>query len=95
MYVVRLLFGSSLHPPNVCDYLDKGEFDLVENVSVSSALLVLYIATRHTPYNLTYFSDIHMLNAQNGVRIKSWAGPNVGTGLVKNICKVLFRLCVI
>jgi hypothetical protein len=29
-----------------------------------------------------------MLNAQNGVRIKSWAGPNVGSGLVKNICKV-------
>ncbi|KIM82178.1 glycoside hydrolase family 28 protein [Piloderma croceum F 1598] len=42
----------------------NGEFDLVENVSVS---------------------NIHMLNAQNGVRIKSWAGPNVGSGLVKNI----------
>src|SRR5882762_7220712 len=35
----------------------------------------------------SYFLDIQMLNAQNGVRIKSWAGPNVGSGLVKNICE--------
>jgi len=41
-----------------------GEFDIVENVTVS---------------------NIQMLNAQNGVRIKSWAGPNVGSGLVRNI----------
>jgi len=26
-----------------------------------------------------------MTNAQNGARIKAWAGPNVGSGIVKNI----------
>ena len=26
-----------------------------------------------------------MTNAQNGARIKCWAGPNVGSGIVKNI----------
>lgn len=26
-----------------------------------------------------------MSNAQNGARIKCWAGPNVGGGIVKNI----------
>ena len=26
-----------------------------------------------------------MSNAQNGARIKAWAGPNVGSGIVKNI----------
>lgn len=26
-----------------------------------------------------------MSNAQNGARIKAWAGPNVGGGIVKNI----------
>jgi galacturan 1,4-alpha-galacturonidase len=26
-----------------------------------------------------------MANAQNGARIKAWAGPNVGSGIVKNI----------
>jgi hypothetical protein len=26
-----------------------------------------------------------MSNAQNGARIKAWAGPNVGSGIVKNV----------
>jgi len=26
-----------------------------------------------------------MTNAQNGARIKAWAGPNVGGGIVKNV----------
>jgi len=26
-----------------------------------------------------------MSNAQNGARIKAWAGPNVGAGIVRNI----------
>lgn len=38
----------------------------------------------------TYWTDIIMRNAQNGVRIKSWAGQNVGSGLVKNIRKFTF-----
>ncbi|TFK44960.1 glycoside hydrolase family 28 protein [Crucibulum laeve] len=29
--------------------------------------------------------NIKMTNAQNGARIKAWAGPNVGGGIVKNI----------
>ncbi|TDL18018.1 glycoside hydrolase family 28 protein [Rickenella mellea] len=30
-------------------------------------------------------SNIRISNAQNGARIKAWAGPNVGSGIVKNI----------
>lgn len=30
-------------------------------------------------------SNIHMSNAQNGARIKAWAGSGVGSGIVKNI----------
>ncbi|KAG5341509.1 hypothetical protein C0989_009870 [Termitomyces sp. Mn162] len=26
-----------------------------------------------------------MSNAENGARIKAWAGPNVGSGIVENI----------
>lgn len=26
-----------------------------------------------------------MTNAEDGARIKAWAGPNVGSGIVKNI----------
>jgi len=29
--------------------------------------------------------NIKMTNAQNGARIKAWAGPNVGSGIVKNV----------
>ena len=29
--------------------------------------------------------NIKMLNAQNGARIKAWAGQGVGSGIVKNI----------
>ena len=29
--------------------------------------------------------NIRMSNAQNGVRIKAWAGKGVGSGIVKNI----------
>jgi len=29
--------------------------------------------------------NVHMSNAQNGARIKCWAGPNVGSGIVKNV----------
>lgn len=31
------------------------------------------------------YRNIRMSNAQNGARIKAWAGPNVGSGIVKNI----------
>ncbi|KLO15113.1 glycoside hydrolase family 28 protein [Schizopora paradoxa] len=30
-------------------------------------------------------TNVRMSNAQNGARIKCWAGPNVGSGIVKNI----------
>jgi len=29
--------------------------------------------------------NIQMTDAQNGARIKAWAGPNVGSGIVKNV----------
>jgi galacturan 1,4-alpha-galacturonidase len=29
--------------------------------------------------------DIRMINSQNGARIKAWAGPNAGAGIVRNI----------
>ena len=29
--------------------------------------------------------NITMSNAQNGARIKAWAGPNGGGGIVKNV----------
>ncbi|KAJ3514488.1 hypothetical protein NLJ89_g2349 [Agrocybe chaxingu] len=32
-----------------------------------------------------FVNNIKMANAQNGARIKAWAGPNVGSGIVKNI----------
>ncbi|KAF9026869.1 glycoside hydrolase family 28 protein [Hymenopellis radicata] len=30
-------------------------------------------------------TDIKMSNAQNGARIKAWAGPDVGSGIVRNV----------
>jgi hypothetical protein len=30
-------------------------------------------------------SNVQMYNAQNGARIKAFAGPGVGSGIVKNI----------
>ncbi|KAF7353683.1 Protein kinase domain-containing protein [Mycena venus] len=30
-------------------------------------------------------TNVKMSNAQNGARIKAWAGPNVGSGIVKNV----------
>jgi galacturan 1,4-alpha-galacturonidase len=32
-----------------------------------------------------YIENVTMLNAQNGARLKSWAGPNVGYGYINNI----------
>jgi len=32
-----------------------------------------------------WIENVTMLNAQNGARLKSWAGPNVGYGYIKNI----------
>lgn len=32
-----------------------------------------------------YIEKVIMLNAQNGARLKSWAGPNVGYGYIKNV----------
>ncbi|KAK0205300.1 glycoside hydrolase family 28 protein [Desarmillaria ectypa] len=37
-------------------------------------------------------SHIKMSNASNGARIKAWAGPNVGSGIVKNITFVDFEV---
>ncbi|KAK0223806.1 glycoside hydrolase family 28 protein [Armillaria fumosa] len=37
-------------------------------------------------------SHIEMSNASNGARIKAWAGPNVGSGIVKNITFVDFEV---
>ncbi|KAF9460727.1 glycoside hydrolase family 28 protein [Collybia nuda] len=34
--------------------------------------------------------NIRMSNAQNGARIKAWAGPNVGSGIVKNVTFINF-----
>lgn len=31
------------------------------------------------------FRNVRMSNAQNGARIKCWAGPGVGGGIVRNI----------
>ncbi|KAF8911408.1 glycoside hydrolase family 28 protein [Mucidula mucida] len=30
-------------------------------------------------------TDVKMANAQNGARIKAWAGPDVGSGIVRNV----------
>ncbi|KAJ7702221.1 pectin lyase fold/virulence factor [Mycena rosella] len=35
-------------------------------------------------------TNIRMSNAQNGARIKAWAGPGVGSGIVKNITFDMF-----
>ncbi|KAJ6546980.1 pectin lyase fold/virulence factor [Mycena capillaripes] len=35
-------------------------------------------------------TNVIMSNAQNGARIKAWAGPNVGSGIVKNITFDMF-----
>ena len=32
-----------------------------------------------------YVENVTMLNAQNGARLKSWAGPDVGYGYIRNI----------
>jgi galacturan 1,4-alpha-galacturonidase len=32
-----------------------------------------------------YIENVTMLNAENGARLKSWAGPNVGYGYINNI----------
>jgi len=32
-----------------------------------------------------YIENVVMLNAQNGARLKGWAGPNVGYGYIKNV----------
>ncbi|PBK66319.1 glycoside hydrolase family 28 protein [Armillaria solidipes] len=37
-------------------------------------------------------SHIKMSNASNGARIKAWAGPNVGSGIVKNITFLDFEV---
>lgn len=35
-------------------------------------------------------TNVRMSNAQNGARIKAWAGPNVGSGIVKNVTFDMF-----
>ncbi|KAJ7684569.1 pectin lyase fold/virulence factor [Mycena polygramma] len=35
-------------------------------------------------------TNIKMTNAENGARIKAWAGPNVGSGIVKNVTFDMF-----
>lgn len=45
--------------------------------------------------SLTFFalqppSNIKMSNAENGARIKAWAGQGVGSGIVKNITFSMF-----
>ena len=32
-----------------------------------------------------YIENVTMLNAENGARLKSWAGPNVGYGYINNV----------
>lgn len=55
-------------------------FDIVENVLAKSAGFdTSYARADSFPRN------IKMTSAQNGARIKAWAGPNVGSGIVKNI----------
>ncbi len=34
---------------------------------------------------MLFSSDVKMSNAQNGARIKAWAGPDVGSGIVRNV----------
>ncbi|KAG6861698.1 hypothetical protein C0995_013267 [Termitomyces sp. Mi166 len=48
-----------------------GVFDIVENVTATIWIPLL--------------RNVKMSNAENGARIKTWAGPNVGSGIVKNI----------
>ncbi|CAK5284442.1 unnamed protein product [Mycena citricolor] len=58
-----------------------GMFDIVENVIaefVCPDIQWLYILNPAS-------SSVTMSNAQNGARIKAWAGAGVGSGIVKNI----------
>lgn len=60
------------------------EFSISSRTSLQSELLFrndspFDCVSNHPPRN------IKMTKAQNGARIKAWAGPNVGSGIVKNI----------
>ena len=57
-------------------------YDIVENVT---AMWVPSIPPRHIRLLTHTSSDIKMSKAQNGARIKAWAGPDVGSGIVRNI----------
>ena len=61
----------------------EGEYDIVENVIASYASPPYRSARTRTDTSLG--RNITMSNAQNGARIKAWAGKNVGSGIVKNI----------
>lgn len=60
-------------------------FDIVQNVtSRYESFKVHCIPGTDTGLAYTY-RNIKMTRAQNGARIKTWAGPNVGSGIVKNV----------
>lgn len=47
--------------------------------------LVSATLKRWRKFSQNWFRNIKMANAQNGARIKCWAGSGVGSGIVKNI----------
>jgi hypothetical protein len=58
----------------------------LENVSCSLRVLCTPLTSFVRHIWLTFStSNVRISNAQNGARIKAWAGPGVGSGIVKNV----------
>ncbi|CAG8979430.1 hypothetical protein HYALB_00013438 [Hymenoscyphus albidus] len=63
---------------------------LVENIycngthGISMGSIGQYDGIKDYIYN-AHIENVTMLNAQNGARLKGWAGPNVGYGFIQNI----------
>ncbi|EPE28796.1 Pectin lyase-like protein [Glarea lozoyensis ATCC 20868] len=63
---------------------------LVENLycngthGVSMGSIGQYAGVKDYIYN-AWIENVIMLNAQNGARLKGWAGPNVGYGYIQNV----------
>ncbi|KAF9528653.1 pectin lyase fold/virulence factor [Crepidotus variabilis] len=69
--------------PNSTNIVVKN-LDCTGSHGISVGSLGQYPGTYDIVQNI-YIKNIKMSKAQNGARIKAWAGPNVGSGIVKNI----------
>jgi galacturan 1,4-alpha-galacturonidase len=63
---------------------------IVENVWCNGTHGISMGSIGQYPGTLDYITNAHiknvtLLNGQNGVRLKAWAGPNVGYGYIRNI----------